>query len=90
MSRVWYWAMIEQHDGEHFVSIPDLPGPTAAAGTIQEALVLLAEFAADHVGDLVDRGGPVPPARDESDLLNDRRCERSIVPSCQSICQERQ
>ena len=71
MSTVWYWAVIEHHAGDYFATIPDLPGVTAADADYNEALRLLAEFAADHVGDLVERGAAVPAACGARDIERD-------------------
>jgi predicted RNase H-like HicB family nuclease len=83
MSTIWYWAIIEHHDGEYFVSLPDLPGPTAADPDHNEALRLVAEFSADHVADLVARNGEVPKARNAEDIERDpdiHEWGRALVP----------
>ena len=83
MSTVWYWAVIEHHAGEYFVTIPDLAGVTAADPDHSEALRLIAEFAADHVGDLVDGGHAVPPASSDREVGHDpevREWGRALVP----------
>jgi len=64
----FYVAIIARHAGEYWATVPDLPGPNSAAGTRHDALVLVTQFANDHVRDLVERGASVPPARDLDDI----------------------
>ena len=81
MALNWYWAVIERTDEGYFAHLPDLPGPTARGDTDKEALVLLAEFADDHVGDLIADGHQVPAASNEPE--RDPEVEewgRAIVP----------
>lgn len=81
MALNWYWAVIEKTDEGYFAHLPDLPGPTARGDTDKEALVLLAEFADDHVDDLVADGHPVPAASNQPE--RDPEVEewgRAIVP----------
>ena len=83
MATIWYSAVIEHHAGEYWASIPDLPGPNAADPDINQALRLLAEFAADHVADLVARDAEVPAARTVDDIERDPEVEewgRALVP----------
>ena len=81
MALNWYWAVIERTNEGYFAHLPDLPGPTARGDTDKEALVLLAEFADDHVGDLIADGHQVPAASNEPE--RDPEVEewgRAIVP----------
>jgi predicted RNase H-like HicB family nuclease len=81
MALNWYWAIIERTDEGYFAHLPDLPGPTARGDTDKEALVLLAEFADDHVGDLIADGHQVPAASNEPERDPDvEECGRAIVP----------
>lgn len=83
MATVWYWAVIEHHAGEYWATLPDLPGPNAADPDHDKALRLLAEFAADHVADLVEHGAPVPAARNAEEIERDPEVEewgRALVP----------
>lgn len=83
MRTVWYWAVIEQHEGEYWVTLPDLPGPNSADEDVNQALRLLAEFAAEHVADLVERKAEVPPARNVDDIEHDpdvKEWGRAMVP----------
>jgi predicted RNase H-like HicB family nuclease len=81
MALNWYWAVIEKTDEGYFAHLPDLPGPTARGDSDKEALVLLAEFADDHVGDLAADGHPVPVASDEPERDPDiMEWGRAIVP----------
>lgn len=83
MATTWYWAVIEHHAGEYWATIPDLPGPNAADPDANQALRLLAEFAADHVADLVERDAEVPTARSVDDIEHDPEVKewgRAAVP----------
>jgi len=83
MRTVWYWAVIEQHEGEYWVTLPDLPGPNAVDADVNQALRLLAEFAAEHVADLVERRTGVPTARSVDAIEHDPDVQewgRALVP----------
>lgn len=83
MTTRWYWAVIQHHAGEYWTTLPDLPGPNSADPDPDQALRLLAEFAADHVADLVERGEEVPAARSDRDIPHDPEVEewgRALVP----------
>lgn len=80
----FYVAIIETNsEGEFFVTVPDLPGVNAAAGTRLAALELAIEFANDYVRDLVEEGHAVPPARDLAEVERDpemREVARALIP----------
>lgn len=80
----FYVAVIEtSSEGEFFVTLPDLPGVNAAAGTKLAALELAIEFANDYVRDLVEEGHAVPPARDLVEVEHDpemREVGRALIP----------
>ena len=80
----FYVAVIEtSSEGEFFVTLPDLPGVNAAAGTKLAALELAIEFANDYVRDLVEEGHAVPPARDLAEVEHDpemREVGRALIP----------
>lgn len=81
MALNWYWAVIEKTDEGYFAHLPDLPGPTARGDTDKEALMLLAEFADDHIGDLVADRQSVPGASDEPERDPDiEEWGRALVP----------
>jgi predicted RNase H-like HicB family nuclease/uncharacterized protein (DUF1778 family) len=58
-----YIAVVERNKtGRFFAHVPDLPGVTAGAKTVDDVLSLLADFADDYVRDLANDGHDVPSA----------------------------
>lgn len=83
MATVFYWAMIDRHDEQFWVTIPDLLGVNVAHPDYDQALRLATEFAGDYVADLVSEGQPVPPARNERDVGRERTTKewtRALIP----------
>lgn len=80
----FYVAIVERNsEGRFFAHVPDLPGVTAAGATVSDALSLAAEFASEHVRDLVDSDAEVPPARDIWEVEKDPEVQevfRALVP----------
>jgi predicted RNase H-like HicB family nuclease/uncharacterized protein (DUF1778 family) len=79
-----YVAVVEQNErGRNFAHLPDLPGVTAAGGTIDETLRRLADFADDYVEDLTKDGHDIPDARAWEEVPHDPEVKefmRAYVP----------
>jgi predicted RNase H-like HicB family nuclease len=84
MYRVWYWSTIDREsDGRFIASIPDLEDVAAWGPTEKDALVHVAELAAEHVRALVESGRPAPRARQASQLpsaIRSKEMGRSLIP----------
>lgn len=66
-----YIALIDGEPGAYGVVFPDLPGCTAMAGTLDEAISAAADALGDWVRTVETSGTPLPPARPVDELRGD-------------------
>jgi predicted RNase H-like HicB family nuclease len=79
--RQFYVAILAQHAGKHWATVPDLPGVTSVGTTAQEALEVAIELANEYVAKLASEGARAPGAR-PFDLidLQDGEVARALIP----------
>lgn len=74
-----YTVLIDGEAGAYGVAFPDLPGCTAMADTIDEALVNAAEALRDWVTGVEAQGGSIPPPRSPDALRADPEVAEALA-----------
>ena len=68
--KMKYLVVIEKGPTSYGAYVPDLPGCVAVGDTEDEVRQLIREAVELHIGDLRNRGDPVPPPTAASDYVD--------------------
>ena len=79
--RQYYIAILAQHAGKYWATVPDLLGVVSVGATPQEALEVVVELADSYVADLAKDGHSIPKARPFDQIEpQDGEIARALIP----------